>query len=57
MVKIILKLKFYKSESCKGETGTDCLTCASSDHRTIESSTGKCLCDEEYYDDGSYNVC
>ena len=35
MVKIILKLKFYKSESCKGEIGTDCLTCASSDHRTF----------------------
>ena len=35
MVKIILKLKFYKSESCKGETETDCLICASSDHRTF----------------------
>ena len=43
------------SESCIDAAGTECLACTSSDHRTFDSSTGKCPCDDGYYDDGNDN--
>ena len=36
---------------------TNCLTCESTNHRSHESGSGKCLCTDGYYDDTSNELC
>ena len=46
--------KNIKSLTCEsGSAENNCLTCSSTNHRTYDSSTNTCDCDDGYYDSGA----
>lgn len=50
------KIKLLFSKACvNGNTENDCETCEPSYHRSI--SSGKCICGDKFYDDGSNELC
>ena len=49
MVKIILIIFFF-SLTCNEAAENNCLSCNTSNHRTIKNSDHTCPCDANYYD-------
>ncbi|KAL4431824.1 hypothetical protein ABPG74_015264 [Tetrahymena malaccensis] len=48
----------YSCQSCNGNLETNCLTCSqATDFRVFDTQSGKCLCQEGYYEDPALKIC